>query len=267
MGAYNAGMLARIRVILVRPSGETNVGSVARVLANMGLGELVLVAPRCNPVSEAALAYAVRAADRLHAARVVRSIPEALDGCVRTIATTAKLGMYRRQAAIAIREAAELAVADAGGGPVAIAFGPEDRGLLLEETLLFDRIASIPTDDGYPALNLAAAVTIAAYELRLAAVAAEGRPALVHALRGPPATESHKSAMFSHLFAGLDRIGFFAGPGGNSNPDHLKFALRHMLGRLDMTENEADILTGAGRQMQWFAEATKPGGRPTTGSE
>ncbi|MBK8916155.1 MAG: RNA methyltransferase [Phycisphaerales bacterium] len=260
-------MLSLIRVILVRPSGETNVGSVARVLANMGLGELVLVAPRCNPLSETAQAYAVRAADRLRSARIVASIPEALDGCVRSIATTAKLGMYRRQAAIAIRDAAALAVAGARSGPVAIAFGPEDRGLLQEETLHFDRLASIPSDDAYPALNLSAAVTIAAYELRLAARAAEDQPPLPHALPGPPATESRKAAMYSHLFTGLDRIGFFAGPGGNSNPDHLKFALRHMLGRLDLTENEADILTGAGRQMQWFAEAANRRNNPSAAAE
>lgn len=248
-----SAMLAHVRIVLVRPSGATNVGSVARCMANMGLRELVLVAPECDFLGEQARAYAVRATGVLEDARVVHSIADALADCVRTYATTAKLGLYRRSAAVSVREAAREIVAPARGAagaasPIAVAFGPEDRGLLLEETLQFDRIVTIPTDDSYPALNLAAAATIFCYELHAAALEAAGAPALPLAIRHDAATDQHKSAMFERLFEALDELGFFR----SANPDHLRYALRHMLGRVDLSVNETDILIGVARQIQWY---------------
>ncbi len=243
-------MLSCIRVVLVSPSGPANIGAVCRAMANLGLAELVLVAPRCDQHAEAAVAYAAHGKHVLDAARVVAEIPTALAGCVRTYATSSKLGLYRRQAAIAPGEAAAEAVGLSVTGPVAFVFGREDYGLKNEELLHFDRLVTIPADDSYPVLNLAAAVTIVCYELRQAWLRHTGQPLLPKALDPGPATAAQKQVLFARLFDALEQIGFFFGP----NPDHLKYALRHLLGRVDLDVNEADILIGLARQIRWYVE-------------
>lgn len=241
-------MLEQVRIVLVSPSGPGNVGAVARVMANLGLSDLVIVAPRCDVHAEQAQAFAKHGQAVLSAARVVPDLSAALAGCVRTHATSSKLGLYRRQGAITARTAAAEAIDAARAGKVAFAFGREDYGLKTRELLEFDRIVRIPADEAYPELNLAAAVTIVCYELRLAALAASGQPELPLARHSGRAPQERKELLFGQLFTALEQIGFFFG----QNPDHLKYALRHLLGRADLSVNEADILIGLARQMQWY---------------
>lgn len=243
-------MLDRVRIVLVSPSGPANVGAVARVMANMGLRELVLVSPRCNPADEAAVAYAAHGIDVLKAARVVPGIPAALAGCVRSFVTSSKLGLYRRQGAVSCEDAAREAAEVSAGGPVAFVFGREDYGLQNKELLHFDRIVTIPADESYPVLNLAAAVTVTSYELRRAWLRAGSQPQLPMAIDPGVATDETKQVLFARLFEALERVGFLYG----QNPDHLKYALRHLLGRLDLGVNEADILIGMAQQILWYVE-------------
>ncbi len=243
-------MLDRFRIVLVSPSGPANIGAVCRIMANMGLSNLVIVAPRCDVRDEAAVAYAAHGAAVLDGARVVADLPAALEGCIRAYATSSKLGLYRRQAAITPETAAREAVEGAAGGPVALAFGREDYGLKTQELLHFDRLITIPADEAYPVLNLAAAVTIVCYELRGACQAAAGEPALPMVIDPGAATAERKEIMFERLFDALTRVGFLYG----QNPDHLKYSLRHLLGRLDLNVNEVDILIGMARQVRWYVD-------------
>ena len=243
-------MLARTRIILVSPSGATNVGSVCRVMANMGLSQLVVVAPRCDVRDPQAVAYAAHGDAVLHNLTIVNDLRTALAGCVRAYATSSKLGMYRRQAAVTPRAAAAEAAALLGSGEVAFVFGREDYGLLTTELLEFDRVVTIPADPAYPVLNLAASVTILCYELRLAVEEAAGRPPLPTQIRLDLAPADRKQILFDRLYDALDRVGFFFG----QSPDHLKYALRHMFGRMDLTVNEADILLGMARQIRWYVD-------------
>jgi tRNA/rRNA methyltransferase len=243
-------MLAQVRIVLVAPSGPANVGAVCRAMANMGLQDLVIVAPRCDIRSEPAVAYAAHAQHVLDAARVVADIPAALAGCIRTYATSSKLGLYRRQSAVTPAEACPDAIAECARGPVAFVFGREDYGLLTKELLHFDRIVTIPADDAYPVLNLAAAVTVIGYELRQAWLAAADRSALPLAIDGPRVAQDKKEVLFARLFDALERVGFLYG----QNPDHLKYALRHLFGRVDLTVNETDILIGMARQIRWYVD-------------
>lgn len=248
-------MLNSVRIVLVRPMGPTNLGGVCRAMLNMGLHELVLVAPRCDPSDPQAYAYATRAGELLASARIVRSIPEAIADCALTIAATAKGGHYRRQAGITPFEAAGCAQRTArDGGRTAIVFGPEDRGLTIEEVLLLDRVLTIPANPEYPVLNLAAAALIVCYELFQAEQRSRGEPPIRKT--GALADDRRKSAMFERLFAALERIGFFR---TQHNPDHLKFAFRHLLGRAEMTVNEADIFIGLAQQILHTA---RDGGDP-----
>jgi TrmH family RNA methyltransferase len=219
-------------------------------MVNMGLAELVLVSPECDLDDPQAQGFAARAKPLLKQARVVDSIAMALEGCVKTFAASGKGGMYRRQAGVTVTAGAEQALEAAATGPVAIAFGPEDRGLIMRELLEFDRVIEIPANPAYPVLNLAAAVTVVCYELRQAWLRANGR--LLAALNDEPlATDERKHSLYVKLFEALEEIGFF---GGQQNPDHLKFALRRIFGRVDLTVNEVDILIGMTQQIRWYVE-------------
>ncbi|MFH1747022.1 MAG: RNA methyltransferase [Planctomycetota bacterium] len=241
-------MLEQVRIVLVSPSGPANVGAVARVMANMGLSDLVVVAPRTRLDDEQAVAYAAHGQPVLDGARIVPDLSAALQGCVRSYAATSKLGMYRRQAAVTPEVAAREALELAEGGPVALAFGRENFGLRTEELLNFDRVVTIPADDDYPVLNLATSVAIVCYELRRAWLGTNDRPELPKTMHSGWAPHERKEMLFEHLFEGLDKIGFLFG----QNPDHLKYSLRHLFGRIDMSINEVDILIGMARQMQWY---------------
>lgn len=152
--------LTRIRIVLVEPAGPLNVGSIARVMKNMGLSQLVLVNPQCDPLSEDARKMAVHAADLLETATVVADLPEALTGCQKAIATTA-----RERSLPTELENPRSALPWLLEAPAALIFGPEDRGLSNDELNYAQRFVRIPSSDNYPSLNLAQSVAICCAEL------------------------------------------------------------------------------------------------------
>ncbi len=152
---------ANIRIVLVEPAGPLNVGSVARVMKNMGLHQLVLVNPHCDHLGEEARLMAVRAADILETAKVVESLPAALVGCVRAIATT---GDDSRSLPTKLEDPAD-ALPWLLEAPSALIFGPEDCGLTNAQLNRAQRLIRIPSSDAYSSLNLAQAVAICCYEL------------------------------------------------------------------------------------------------------
>ncbi|MEG4633365.1 TrmJ/YjtD family RNA methyltransferase [Microcoleus sp. AR_TQ3_B6] len=152
---------ANIRIVLVEPAGPLNVGSVARVMKNMGLHQLVLVNPHCDYLGEEARLMAVRAADILETAKVVESLPAALVGCVRAIATTGDDG---RSLPTKLEDPAD-ALPWLLEAPSALIFGREDCGLTNAELNRAQRLIRIPSSDAYTSLNLAQAVAICCYEL------------------------------------------------------------------------------------------------------
>ncbi|MEG4203607.1 RNA methyltransferase [Microcoleus sp. Pol7_A1] len=153
--------LAKIRIVLVEPAGPLNVGSVARVMKNMGLHQLILVNPQCDYLGEEARLMAVRAADILETAKVVDSLPAALVGCVRAIATT---GDDSRSLPTQLEQPAD-ALPWLLEAPSALIFGREDCGLTNAELNRAQRLIRIPSSDAYTSLNLAQAVAICCYEL------------------------------------------------------------------------------------------------------
>ena len=152
---------AHIRIVLVEPAGPLNVGSVARVMKNMGLHQLILVNPQCDYLGEEARLMAVRAADILETAKVVESLPAALVGCVRAIATT---GDDCRSLPTKLEAPAD-ALPWLLEAPSALIFGREDCGLTNAELNRAQRLIRIPSSDAYTSLNLAQAVAICCYEL------------------------------------------------------------------------------------------------------
>lgn len=150
------------KIILVEPAGALNVGSVARVMKNMGLDRLVLVNPQCDPHASEARQMAVHGIEVLEQAIIVPDLPTALQGCQRAIATTARsrtLPMNLESPRLALPWLLEAQINSA------LIFGPEDRGLSNSELNYAQRFVGIPANPEYPSLNLAQAVAVCAYEL------------------------------------------------------------------------------------------------------
>lgn len=196
--------LAEIKIILVEPAGPLNVGSVARVMKNMGLQQLVLVNPRCHPLSEEARQMAVHGLDILERCQQVASLPAALSGCQRAIATTAR----PRHLPISL-EPPPLALPWLLEGEIAAAliFGPEERGLSNEELNQAQRFICIPANPAYPSLNLAQAVAVCAYELYQASLAAAATP-IPTSPTTEPASLDVLEGYYQHLEATLLKIGY-----------------------------------------------------------
>ncbi len=235
---------ADIAFVLVRPQSAGNIGAAARALKNMGFADLRLVAPEARNRTMAA-AMAVHAADVLADARSFADLDAALIDCTVTVGTSCRPGLYRSGAEELHAAAPELC-ALARANRIAIIFGPEDHGLTNDELKRCQRLITIAAAPDYPSLNLAQAVMVVAYELRMAAGTAEQRGHAQTAFA--PAAEV--DAMMARMADALVAIGFLP----EDNPDHIMFALRAILGRSGLTARELDILNGMARQMRWVAE-------------
>src|SRR5438128_1664768 len=162
-------MLENCRIILLRPRIAANLGATARVMRNMGLRDLVLVAPEADPLEPEARKLSTHGEEILQHARVVSNLGEAVGDCVLVAGTSARTGgLFRRQSMGPPEEIIPLLLEDMTRSPVGIVFGPEATGLTNEEVARCHYLIHIPTDPGYPTLNLAQAVTICLYELRCA---------------------------------------------------------------------------------------------------
>jgi tRNA/rRNA methyltransferase len=155
-------LIDQVKIILVEPAGERNIGSIARVMRNMGLYHLVIVNPRCDYLSEDAQVMAVHGVEVLKKAIIVDSLPMALQGCQRAIATTARV---RGIPTILETPRQALPWLMEKNVTSALIFGPEDRGLSNQELSYAQRFVCIPANPEYPSLNLAQAVGVCAYEL------------------------------------------------------------------------------------------------------
>jgi tRNA (cytidine32/uridine32-2'-O)-methyltransferase len=165
-------MFSNIRIVLVNTSLPANIGSAARALKTMGLRQLVLVDPKVFPSSEAT-ALASGASDVLATARVVATLEEAIADCSLVIGASARSRTIPWPLLNA-REAGELSSRiESEKHPVALVFGREDRGLTNEELHQCHYHVSIPSDEEYGVLNVASAVQVIAYEVRMAHLMAE----------------------------------------------------------------------------------------------
>ena len=228
--------LSRIRIVLSRTSHPGNIGAAARAMKTMGLSRLYLVAPRHLP-EEQAIAMASGADDVLAAATVVETLEDALHGTVLAVAMTAR----RRDlsAPIAwVRDAVPEALVSAGQGELAFVFGNETAGLSNQETDLCQRLAMIPANSEYSSLNLAAAVQVLCYELRLAGLEI-GAPPPVHEA-GFPASHDEIEGLIGHVEAAAIKSGFL----DPAQPKRLIPRLRRLFARAQPEKEEVAILRG-----------------------
>jgi tRNA/rRNA methyltransferase len=232
--------LSRIRIVLCQTSHPGNIGAAARAMKTMGLDQLILVRPKKFPHPEAE-AMASGATDVLDRARVCDSLEAALAGCSLVIGLSARKRELSHQL-IPAREAAAQAIPATAGGDVALVFGTEMSGLSNAELIQCQQLAMIPANPEYSSLNLAAAVQLLAYELRLAATS---NPAVAENAF-PPASHDEIEGFYRHLEETLVRIGFL----DPAMPKRLMPRLRRLFARARLEKEEVNILRGILKSMQ-----------------
>jgi len=230
-----------LRFVLVRTTHPGNIGAAARALKTMDQRHLTLVDPKAFPHRDAK-ARASGACDILEQARVVETVPEALDGATLVYGTT-----VRRRAEewpiVTPREAGSRIQEEvASGGQVAFVFGRENGGLLTEELACCHQLIRIPVSADYGTLNLASAVQVITYELMLL------EPAKAPPLPRPPekATVGDLEAYLEHLNDVLETTGFLEG----EKAEQARLLLRRFHLRADPSQSELKLLHGILRSIR-----------------
>lgn len=252
--------LANIRIVLVGSLYSGNVGSTCRAMANMGLSDLALAAPRTLDLDEARK-MACHATEILENRTEYATLAEAVADCGLVMGSTARKGLYR-QHANSPRDWVPKALETAANGRVALVFGREDNGLSNEELALCTQIIQIPTTSEFSSLNVSQAVMICCYELFVAA--GNYTPPVEKSSEAPSSLRERMFAMWQDT---LFRIGFMK----DDKAEHMMLGLRRILSRGKLTTDDVRILMGIARQAAWAAEhrgtATDQPTGPGSGSD
>ncbi len=245
-------MGARPAVILVRPQLGVNIGTAMRAMANFGLDELVLVAPREGWPNRHADAAASKAQDKIRRLAVCSDVPGAIGQFNWVCATTARQRDLATPVLTPVQMVREAARRLAQGQRVAVLFGPERSGLTNDDIALVDATVMIPVRPDFASLNLGQAVLLIAYEwMRQAGEEASSlgrvstyekpRTSGFHAQTGAPATKAELMGFFEHLEGALDERGFLYPP--EKRPNMVR-NIRAMFSRMGITEPEVKTLRG-----------------------
>ena len=239
---------ARVDVVLVRPARPANVAAACRALKNMGLGSLVLVEAPEIDYEARALAYG--AWEVLAGARHAATLREAVAPCALVVAPSGRADPLT----MSPRDLVERAPGLAGDGRIALVFGPESTGLRRDELELCPWRVHIPADPAHASLNLAQAVLLLAYEVRLSS--SMPPPAVT----ASPARAGDVEDAVAALGEALLDIGYL----NPANPGAILAELRRLLARARPTAREVALLRGLARQMQWAGRNLAGGGTANT---
>ena len=230
----------RVRFVLVRTSHPGNIGAAARAIRTMGFTRLVLVSPHKYPHADVT-AMAAGADEVLERVQVVPDLLSAIGDCRLVLGATARARGVRLPES-SPRQAAATALLAATEGEVAVVFGNERTGLENEELNLCHGAIHIASDPDFSSLNLAQAVQVVAYELRMA-VLGETAPVIApmpSAGDEAPASAEAMEGFFLHLGQTLDDIEFHKG----RSPVTIMQRLRRLFLRAAPDERELRVLRG-----------------------
>lgn len=238
-----------IRVVLVNTSHPGNIGAVARAMKNMGITKLTLVDPESFP-SAVATGRAVSAVDILENAVVTETLAEAVRGSGLVIGASARQRSIPWPL-ISPVECAARAVQDGVQNEVALVFGREDSGLSNEELQLCHFHVNIPADEKLSSLNLAAAVMVICYEVRMELLRRQGSehnapaPSAEEIVAGvewdvPKATGEQVESFYTHLERVMVELNFH----DPDNPRLLMMRMRRLFGRIRPDQMEISVLRG-----------------------
>nr|WP_322051497.1 RNA methyltransferase [Paraburkholderia bannensis] len=251
------GGFTSTRFVLVEPSHPGNVGAAARAIKTMGFSRLVLVSPRVPQVQldPEAIAMASGADDVLAAAHIVPTLADALAGTQWSLALTARMREYGPPPAAPRHAVQDACRQVAAHGDIALVFGNERTGLSNEDVERCSALAHIPANPAYSSLNLAQAVQVLAYELRMAYLDESGAgtalPAAGAATAGVPgtatplATSDDIERMYVHLENALIALDFL----DPANPKKLMSRLRRLFARSGLEREEVNIVRGIAKHI------------------
>jgi len=226
-------------VVLVEPQLGENIGSVARAMANFGLGRLRLVQPRQAWPNDKARMMAAGADRVLDGAILYDTLEAAIADCNFVLAATARAHDQAKPVIGAAEAAALSAPRIYSGETVAILFGRERNGLENHEVALADSIVTLPVNPAFASLNLAQAVAIVAYEW----FKFKSGTKLPFAMpeKSPPAPKQQLLAFFASLERELEKVEFFRPP---DKRETMQINLRNIVTRMQPTQQDIQTLHG-----------------------
>ncbi len=228
-------MLPNLNVILCRTTHPGNIGAAARAVKTMGIESMRLVDPSNYPSAEAT-ARASGAADLLETASVHDSLAEAVADRQLVFGASAR-SRAGNIPQLNAREAAEKIVALSADTEVALVFGQERSGLSNDEMGHCHYLVQIDANPDYASLNLAAAVQLMCYDVRMAALAQQGRAEPEHE---PLANQQHFDSFIDSWLSLMESVGF----GDEKQSASLKSRIRRVFMRAEPLRSEVDLLHG-----------------------
>lgn len=230
---------AHIRFVLVGTQHPGNIGAAARAMKTMGLSRLVLVAPE-QPLDEVAFRRSAGAEDVLGDAPVFATLAEAVADCRLVLGCTARARRVQLEELLPEVAGQRAVVRAAEPAEVAFVFGRERTGLSNDELQLCHAAVHIPSDPEFSSLNLAAAVQVLAYEVRMAQLEGQAAPPPEPGYGEAPASHAQLEGLFGQFGDTLDQIDFHKGRA----PESAMRKLRRLFMKADLSEQEVRLLRG-----------------------
>ena len=256
--------LDHVRIVMVNTTLPANIGSGLRAMKTMGLSQLVLVAPKTYPHPDID-ALAAGAQDLIEKIEIVDTLEQAIQDCHLVFGTSARsrtIPWPLLDVRPAAKEALQAATQQQN---IAIVFGREDRGLTNEELALANYHLTIPVNPEYGVLNVAQAIQVICYELRMAALEQNTQQMTVvpddhmqlkqqqsMEWDEPLVTQKQMEEFYPHLEKMLTEIEFL----DPNNPRLLPLRLRRLFGRIQLDRMEYHLLRGIFSRVQALAKGS-----------
>ncbi len=255
--------LSHVRIVMVNTTLPANIGSALRAMKTMGLSKLVLVAPKTYPHPDID-ALAAGATDLIEQIEIVETLADAIKDCHLVFGTSARSRTIPWPLLDA-RPAAEKSISAVVNDQqdVAVVFGREDRGLTNEELAMANYHVTIPVNTDYGVLNVAQAIQVICYEMRMATLAVvesgedEAATMLVTDTESmqwdePLVTHEQMEQFYPHIEKMLAEIEFL----DPKNPRLLPLRLRRLFGRIQLDRMEYHLLRGIFSRVQALNNGT-----------
>jgi len=231
-------MLDQIEIVLSHTTHPGNIGAAARAMKVMGLSNLVLVNPKYYPSAEAT-DRASKANDILETAKVYSSMRQAISGSRLIVGTSARARSLPSKL-VTPRELVEIINRDLTRAPISVLFGVENSGLTNEELHLCHYHVYIPTNPDYSSLNLASAVQLIAYEMRLAFSEMASLPVTEPSRNERAISRQELEGVLQHFDQIMQETGYLQ----EDNKKQLDIRMNRLLNKAALTLSETNILRG-----------------------
>ena len=255
--------LSHVRIVMVNTTLPANIGSALRAMKTMGLSKLVLVAPKTYPHPDIN-ALSAGAIDLIDQIEIVETLEDAIKDCHIVFGTSARSRTIPWPLLDA-RPAAEMSLKAVSESKqeVAVVFGREDRGLTNEELAMANYHVTIPVNTEYGVLNVAQAIQVICYEMRMAALGltelTSNPDANMHVTKDidmewdePLVTHEMMEQFYPHIEKMLAEIEFM----DPKNPRLLPLRLRRLFGRIQLDRMEYHLLRGIFSRVQALNNGT-----------